>query len=106
LSPGNEQKFYWGSAMATTEGSRNWMGVADPAIDAMIDAMLSADNFEDFNASVRALDRLLTAGRYVIPFWTFSAGRIAHDSHMTHPTSWPLYGDGPNYMPQLWWWEP
>lgn len=105
LSPGNEQKFYWGSDMATTEGSRNWMGADEPAIDAMVEAMLSARDTADFNAAVKALDRLLTAGRYVIPFWNFAAGRIAHDSRMKHPESWPLYGDGPNYMPHLWWWE-
>ena len=105
LSPGNEQKFYWGSDMATTEGSRNWMGAQDPAIDAMVETMLSARSTEDFTAAVRALDRLLTAGRYVIPFWNFAAGRIAHVSEMKHPEPWPLYGDGPSYMPHLWWWE-
>ena len=104
LSPGNEQRFYWGSAMRTTDGSRNWMGVADPAVDAMIDTMLSTKDPQEFQAAVRALDRLMTAGRYVIPFWNFAAGRIAHVSEMQHPTTLPLYGDGPSYMPQLWWW--
>lgn len=105
LSPGNEQKFYWGSAMATTEGSRNWMGADVPAIDAMVDAMLSSRGSDDFVAAVRALDRLLTSGRYVIPFWNFAAGRIAHVSEMQHPDTLPLYGDGPSYMPHLWWWN-
>lgn len=105
LSPGNEQRFYWGSAMATTEGSRNWMGVADPAVDAMIDTMLSTTDPEEFLAAVRALDRLMTAGRYVIPFWNFAAGRIAHVKEMTFSEDVPLYGDGPNYMPHVWWWE-
>ena len=105
LSPGNEQRFYWGSAMATTEGSRNWMGVADPAVDAMIDTMLSTTDPQEFLAAVRGLDRLMTAGRYVIPFWNFAAGRIAHVKEMKFHDDLPLYGDGPNYMPQLWWWE-
>ncbi|MEP2474411.1 MAG: ABC transporter substrate-binding protein, partial [Paracoccaceae bacterium] len=105
LSPGTEQRFYWGSESAALDGSRNWMGAEDPAIDAMIMSMLSARDTEDFNASVKALDRLLMAGRYVVPFWTFAAGRIAHVQEMKFPDTIPLYGDGPNYLPELWWWE-
>ena len=59
LSPGNEQSFYWGSAAADEQGSRNYMGVRSPAIDAMIAAMLAARERPDFVAAVRALDRLL-----------------------------------------------
>ncbi|MFK7764102.1 MAG: extracellular solute-binding protein [Roseobacter sp.] len=106
LSPGNEQRFYWGSDSADQEGSRNLMGVASPAVDAMIDAMLTATAQEDFVAAVRALDRILTAGRYVIPFWQYTTGRIAHDAKMKFPDRLPIYGDGPNFMPELWWYEP
>lgn len=106
LSPGNEQRFYWGSDSADQEGSRNLMGVASPAVDAMIDAMLTATAEEDFFAAVRALDRTLTAGRYVIPFWQYTTGRIAHDANMKFPDRLPIYGDGPNFMPELWWYEP
>ena len=105
LSPGNEQRFYWGSAAANETGSRNMMGVQDPAIDAMIDLMLNASSQDDFVAATRAMDRLLTAGRYVIPFWTYSVGRIAHVKEMKRPDVIPIYGDGPSYMPQLWWWD-
>ncbi|MEP1537738.1 MAG: extracellular solute-binding protein [Paracoccaceae bacterium] len=105
LSPGTEQRFYWGSESAVLDGSRNWMGAEDPAIDAMIMSMLSARDTEDFNASVKALDRLLMAGRYVVPFWTFAAGRIAHVKEMKFPDTVPLYGDGPNYLPEIWWWK-
>ncbi len=105
LSPGNEQRFYWGSQAAQAEGSGNLPGIADPAVDAMIDAMLGARSEDDFLAATRALDRLLTAGRYVIPFWQFTAGRIAHVRQMQAPTVVPIYGDGPNYMPELWWWQ-
>ena len=52
-----------------------------------------------------ALDRLLTAGRYVVPFWHFTTGRIAHVSEMKYPDLIPLYGDGPDWMPQFWWWD-
>ncbi len=106
LSPGNEQRFYWGSGSATQEGSRNLMGVASPAVDSMIDAMLSATTEEDFSTAVRALDRVLTAGRYVIPFWQYTNGRIAHVKEMKFPETLPLYGDGPEYMPQVWWYDP
>ena len=106
LSPGNEQRYYWGSEAADQEGSRNLMGVKSPAIDAMIDTMVGASSAEDFTAATRALDRVLTAGRYVIPFWQFTEDRIAHVAAMKYPSHVPLYGDGPNYMPEVWWIEP
>ena len=53
-----------------------------------------------------ALDRVLTAGRYVIPFWQFTEDRIAHVAAMKYPDHVPLYGDGPNYMPEVWWIDP
>lgn len=105
LSPGNEQKFYWGSAAADVNGAPNLMGAKDPAIDAMVTAMLTATTREDSISATRALDRLLIAGRYVVPFWQFTAGRIAHVAQMRHPEVIPIYGDGPDYMPQFWWWE-
>ncbi|THH39204.1 ABC transporter substrate-binding protein [Aliishimia ponticola] len=105
LSPGNEQRFYWGSEAATQDGSRNLPGIALPVVDAMIDAMLDATEPEDFTRAVRALDRVLTAGRYVIPFASFDRDRIAHIRQMKHPPTLPIYGDGPEYMPQAWWWE-
>lgn len=106
LSPGTEQHFYWGSEAAEQEGSRNLPGIRSPAVDAMIDAMLSATEQEDFVAAVRALDRVLTAGRYVIPFARFDRDRIAHVREMKYPQVVPIYGDGPEWMPQHWWWEP
>jgi peptide/nickel transport system substrate-binding protein len=105
LSPGNEQTFYWGSEAADLEGSRNLMGARNPAIDAMIDAMLSARDSTDFIAATRALDRVLTAGRYVIPFWSYTEGRIAHVRQMKHPETLPIYGDGAQWMPEVWWWD-
>jgi len=106
LSPGNEQRYYWGSEAAQQAGSRNLMGVQSPAIDAMIDTMLQARSADDFTAATRALDRILTAGRYVIPFWQFNEGLIAHDVRMKYPETLPLYGDGAEYMPHVWWWQP
>jgi peptide/nickel transport system substrate-binding protein len=105
LSPGNEQYFYWGSEAADQEGSANLMGARDPAIDSMITAMLTATTREQSIAATRALDRLLIAGRYVVPFWQFTTDRIAHISQMKYPEVIPIYGDGPDWMPQFWWYE-
>lgn len=105
LSPGNEQRLYWGSESARQPGSRNLMGVASPAIDAMIDTMLTAEDQADFQTAVRALDRVLTAGRYVIPIWQFDVGRVAHVRQLQFPDRLPVYGDIPGFMPDVWWWE-
>ncbi|WP_027243855.1 extracellular solute-binding protein [Leisingera daeponensis] len=106
LSPGNEQRYYWGRDGITQPGSRNLMGMDSPAAEAMIDAMLTAKAPEDFTAAVRALDRVLTAGRYVIPFWSFDVGRIAHIKEMRFPDKLPVYGDRTGFMPDVWWYEP
>ncbi|WP_170375546.1 extracellular solute-binding protein [Ruegeria atlantica] len=105
LSPGNEQRLYWGSENADVQGTRNLMGVASPAVDGLIDAILASESHEDFVAATRALDRVLTAGRYVIPIWNFDVGRIAHAKELKQPRTLPIYGDGPEYMPQVWWYE-
>ena len=105
LSPGNEQKLYWGSETADQPGTRNLMGVKSPAVDAMIDTMLSTTERDAFIAAARALDRALTAGRYVIPFWQFGNGRIAHKAELKFPQSLPIYGDRVHFMPEVWWSE-
>ena len=106
LSPGTEQQLYWGSDGAGVPGSRNLMGVQSPAIDAMIDAMLAATAPEDFTAAVRALDRALTSGRYVIPLWQYDVDRIAHAKALKYPAQTPLYGDRPGFLPEVWWYDP
>jgi len=106
LSPGNEQRYYWGSEGITEPGSRNLMGMNSPAAEAMIDAMLTAKEPEDFVHAVRALDRVLTAGRYVIPFWTYDVGRIAHKKGLRYPETLPIYGDRTEFMPHVWWYQP
>jgi peptide/nickel transport system substrate-binding protein len=104
LSPGNEQFFYWGSEHADTPGSRNLMGMRSPAAEAMIRAMLTAETLDDFTAATRALDRVLTAGRYVIPVHQYAVGRIAHRADLTYPQDrLPIYGDGIHFLPEVWW---
>jgi peptide/nickel transport system substrate-binding protein len=102
LSPGNEQAFYWGSAAADQPGTRNYMGVKSPAVDAMIAALLKAEGREDFVAAVRALDRTLISGFYVIPLFHLPAQWIARWSTVGRPATTSLYG----YLPETWWREP
>nr|WP_108892775.1 extracellular solute-binding protein [Palleronia abyssalis] len=105
LSPGNEQLLYWGSEAADQEGSRNWMGVKSPAIDGLVQTMLTSESQEDYVAAVKALDRVLTTGRYVIPVWYNPVSYIAHDANLQHPETIPAYGDWLGFLPEVWWYE-
>nr|WP_236549814.1 extracellular solute-binding protein [Profundibacterium mesophilum] len=105
LSPGNEQMLYWSSEAAANEGSRNWMGVTQPAIDAMIRTMLEAESREQFITATKALDRVLTTGRYVIPIWSDTVSRLAHDAELRYPKRLPMYGDWIGFQPDVWWYE-
>jgi peptide/nickel transport system substrate-binding protein len=99
LSPGNEQSFYWGSEAARTDGSRNYMGAENPAIDAMIEAMLAARSREDFVAAIRALDRVLLAGYYVVPLYYQPEQWVALWDKVKVPEKTSLYG----YRSDAWW---
>jgi peptide/nickel transport system substrate-binding protein len=92
LSPGNEQAFYWGSAAADQPGTRNYMGVKSPAIDAMIAALLAAERREDFVSAVRALDRVLISGFYVVPLFHLPHQWIARWTTIERPPKPSLYG--------------
>ena len=99
LSPGNEQLFYWGSAAADQQGTRNYMGVKSKAVDAMIAALLSATTREDFVDATRALDRVLLSGFYVIPLYYPPLQWVARWTKIAHPERTSLYG----YLPETWW---
>ena len=105
LSPGNEQKLYWGCEGVEAPGTRNWMGMCSPAAEAMITAILQSDSREDFVAATRALDRVLTTGRYVIPIYQWNISRIAHAKQLKYPEVIPIYGDWIGWQPDVWWWE-
>jgi peptide/nickel transport system substrate-binding protein len=102
LSPGNEQSFYWGSEAADHQGTRNYMGAKDPAIDALIAAMLQARDQPDFVAAVRALDRVLMAGCYAIPLYNVQEQWIARWNRIEQPKASALSG----YLPETWWQKP
>jgi peptide/nickel transport system substrate-binding protein len=105
LSPGNEQNLYWGSLAANEPGGRNLMGVESPAIDAMINRLLTSPSHDDFLAATRALDRLLTSGRYVIPIYQWNISRLAHDKNLHFPDTMPIFGDWPGWQPDVWWYD-
>ena len=102
LSPGNEQSFYWSMAAAETDGTRNYMGARNPAIDAMIAALLRAREREEFVSAVRALDRVLISGFYVVPLFHLPDQWVARWVSIEHPAVTPLFG----YLPETWWREP
>ena len=91
-SPGNEQRGRWSSAAANAEGAYNLSGVRSPAVDAMIRAILAARSNEDFVAAVRALDRLLISGFYIVPLYYAPEQWIAYSSKLGRPEKTPLYG--------------
>mgnify|MGYP003665624749 FL=1 len=105
LSPGNEQFAYYGSERANEAGGRNLMGVQSDAADAMIGRLLTSDSQTDFVAAVKALDRVLTAGRYVIPIYQWNISRIAHSKNLRYPDTLPIFGDWPGWQPDVWWYE-
>lgn len=103
LSPGNEQYLYWGSKGADEPGSRNAMGIKSPAVDSLIDTLLTSEDHADFLAAAQALDRVLTTGRYVIPIYQWNISRIAHSKNLHYPEKLPLFGDWPGWQPDVWW---
>jgi peptide/nickel transport system substrate-binding protein len=102
LSPGNEQSFYWGSQAADIPGTRNYMGAKDPAIDAMIAALLEARERPAFVSAVRALDRALMSGFYAIPVFNAQQQWIARWNRVEKPEATALSG----YLPETWWHKP
>jgi len=102
LSPGNEQNFYFSSASADQNGSRNYMGVKSAAADAMIAALLSARSQAELVDAVRALDRVLISGRYVVPLFYLPEQWVARWNYIRHPARTSLYG----YLPETWWRQP
>jgi peptide/nickel transport system substrate-binding protein len=101
LSPGNEQAFYWGSDAADAPGSRNYIGLKSPAVDASIAAMLSARERPEFVSAVRALDRALLSSFGVIPLFHLPEQWLARWSYIRRPPHTPAYG----YLPETWWRE-
>jgi len=99
-TPGDSLRSYLSSLAAKTKGSQNLAGIADPAMDALIDAVIAAKTREDLNIACRALDRVFRAGRYWIPHWYKASHWIAYWDVYGFPTAQPRYFRG---IPETWW---
>lgn len=100
LHPGNEQAEFWSSSARDRAGSKNYVGIADPAIDALVKTVIFAQGPEELKAATRALDRVLLAGDYVVPGYTLRAQRIAYWDQFDRPSPLPAYSIG---FPDIWW---
>ena len=103
LSPGNEQHLYWSSEYADVEGTRNLMGLKSPTMDKLLDKIMKSKSIKELQSITRAMDRILMAGRYVIPIYHNGPSRIAHKSNLRYPSKIPLYGDRIGFFPDVWW---
>ena len=103
LSPGNEQREYWGSQAAQREGSQNYAGIADPGVDALIDKVIFAKDREELVAATKALDRVLMAHNYVVPQWTYGKQRTVRWDRYGRPQTMPRYGA--SAFPTVWWYD-
>jgi microcin C transport system substrate-binding protein len=103
LSPGNEQREFWGSQSADMAGSRNIVGIKNPAIDMLIERVIFAKDREDLVAATRALDRVLLWNHYVVPQWNYPKVRTARWDRFGRPSELPRYGL--SAFPALWWYD-
>jgi len=103
LSPGNEQRGFWGSQAADQPGSRNVIGIKNPAVDTLIDRVIFAKSRDELVAATRALDRVLLWNFYVVPQWTYGKQRTARWDRFGHPETMPKYGA--SGFPSIWWWD-
>jgi microcin C transport system substrate-binding protein len=104
LSPGNEQREYWGSQSANMAGSRNIIGIKNPAIDKLIERVIYTKDRDDLIAATRALDRVLLWNHYVVPQWNYPKVRTARWDRFGRPSELPKYGL--SGFPALWWFDP
>ena len=102
LSPGNEQRDFFGAEAADREASRNYGGIKDPAVDAMIERVIFARDREELVAATKALDRVLLWNHYVVPTWTSSVSRTARWDRLGKPEKLPHYSFG---FPDIWWYD-
>ncbi len=103
LSPGNEQLGFWGSQAADQPGSRNLVGIKNPAVDELIQRVIFARNREGLVAATKALDRVLLWNHYVVPNWTYGFQRTARWDRFGRPQEMPKYGAAA--FPTVWWWD-
>lgn len=102
LSPGNEQRYFWGSMSRDVDASENYLGIADPGIDALIDKVVLAPDRDTLVAATHALDRVLLAHHFIVPTYTITYARTARWNRFSHPETLPEFSIG---FPDIWWWD-
>ena len=102
LSPGNEQRDFWGSEAAARNGSRNYVGISNPAIDKLVEALIFAPDRESLVTACKALDRALIWNHYVVPMWYIDYDRTARWDRFGRPDKLPDLSTG---FPAIWWWD-
>ena len=104
-SPGNEQRYMWSSEAAETPGSRNYMGIKNPAIDELIDTIVKAESRTKLIASLQAMDRILTHQFYIVPHWYIAYDRVVHWQKFSRPKINPSQSPIINNILEWWWWN-
>ncbi len=99
-TPGDSLRNYFSSQAAATKGSQNLAGIADPAVDALVDLIIAAKTRGELTTACKALDRVVRAGRYWVPQWYLASHRIAYWDVFAHPDRQPRYARG---IPDTWW---
>lgn len=102
MSPGNEQIDFFGAESAKRPGSRNYSGLSDPGVDALIKRVLATSDRDDLIAATKALDRVLLWNRIIVPGWTLRKSRVAYWDRFSHPAALPQYSIG---FPTVWWYD-
>jgi microcin C transport system substrate-binding protein len=103
LSPGNEQREFWSSQAADMAGSRNIIGIKNPAIDKLIERVIFTKDRDDLVAATKALDRVLLWNHYVVPQWNYPKLRTARWDRFGRPSEMPKYGQ--SGFPAIWWFD-
>src|SRR5690606_1822791 len=102
LSPGNEQRYFWGSTSVDDEGSNNYAGISKPGTDALIHRIVGTPDRDYLVAVTHALDRVLLETHDVVPSYTITYARTARWDRFSHPETLPEFAIG---FPDIWWWD-
>ena len=101
-TPGDSLRNYFSSQAAATKGSLNLAGIADPAVDALVDIIIAAKSRAEMTTACKALDRVVRAGRYWVPQWYLASHRIAYWDVFGWPEKKPPFARG---IPETWWYD-
>ena len=104
-SPGNEQRSMWTTEAAKIPGSRNYMGIQNPAIDELVDVLVKAKTRRELVNTIQALDRILTHQFYVVPHWFIGYDRMVYWNRFSHPEVLPSASSRFNHFLEWWWWD-